>query len=494
MPAPGAHQAELSFAVGHADEPAHLAGVTHLAEHLLLRLAGLSAALTNGSTELRTVMFSVQGDVASCVSHLDRLAGAVRDVERLTDEDVRLELAILEREDPLRANDAVPSPATVRWGLTGPGTAGGSWPTVLALTRGDVVAWVRRWFTADRAVLVLLGDWAEGDMTARCDLPVGDGGDLPVPAPAGTVRTAPLAVPSAFGGVLLSVVVPADTVFALAQAVELDLFAEVRHRRGLAYEVAASALRLDEESALLELSVGAAPDVAPDAAIAVVAEARRRAEEGFSPTALERVRLAAHATLADPEALSRRRADLVVERALLGWSSHDAEEDLARIGDLDGEELRRAWSRALESLVLLLDEEADLGDGTELGAELGLAVDLWTPATSLTPDEYASAARGGRRWRDHVFPGLTVLSAALSGTQLLLRQGGEAWSIDLARVAFVLVRDGGVQVVAEDGRRVMLDATAVRRGASLVAGIVEVVTASAPERVRRVGSTAPGGA
>ena len=484
VPSVGPHEAELSVAVGSADEPAHLAGITHLTEHLLLRLAGLTATFTNGTTELRTVTFTVQGDAEACRGHLARLARAVREVDRLTDEDVRTELRILDREDPLRSGDAVPSPATLRWGVTGAGTAGGSWPTVHALTRHDVVAWVRRWFTAERAVVVLLGSWGADDAAPTVDLPTG-GAALDPTMRVPTGRTSPVAVPSAFGGLVLSVVVPVRAAFALALVVEADLFAEVRHVRGLAYEVSTSTTRVDAASVLLELTVGSAPEVASEAAVAVVREARRRADEGFSATARERVRVAAGAALADPAAVSRRSADLVVERTLLGWPSDDATEDLERIAALDAEVLRRAWSDALGSFVLMVDEEADL-DGDALGSELGLPVDLLAPVTTLSTREFERASRGVRRWRSSVVPRLAWSSFALSGTDLLVRQGSEAWSVDLTATAVALVRGDSVVLVGDDGRRVNVDASEVRRGSALVQGIVDVVAGFAPERVRRI--------
>jgi len=269
----GPHRVELVLAVGQRDEHPHLAGITHLAEHLVIRLAGMDATFKDGETGSSTVSFSTAGTEAGCLDFARRVAAAIIGIDRLTDADVALELAIIEREDPLRFNETIPSLSTIRWGLDGIGLHG-------------------------------------------------------------------------------------------------------------------------------------------------------------------------------------------------------------------------AWSDALRTAVVMVDEDAELDDPDEFSHALGMPFDDLAPAIVLGPREAARASRGHRTWRNAAVPALASDRVALVDDRLVVRSGDRGWAVDLGSLAVAVASDDEVVLVMRDGRRLRIERDGWFRGASLLAATIAAVERIAPDRLRRRPSAA----
>ena len=481
---PGPHGIELVIAVGQQDEPPQLAGITHLAEHLLIRLAGVDATFKDGVTGLATVSFSATGTAETCLDFARRLCTAVADVDLLTDEQLALELRIVESEDPLRFHETIPSLWTIRHGLQGAGLFGAGTSTVGTLTRDEVVAWVRTWFTGDHAVVVLTGPWAD-DVAPGLALPPAAGGRVRRrAAPSGL--SLPVAVPTSLGGTALSVLVPADLGPSLAHAAQQRFFTEVRHDAGLAYVVDVQTDRVDADTVQLDVVVGASTERAREAAEALVRAARDVAEHGFGDQAVARARLTASVTLVDEDARVGIVAEDAVRAALLGNPAEDFVAELRAEQSIDDETLRTAWARALETAVVMVDEDADLGDTDEFGEAIGMRWDDLAPAVEVSPREVARAARGHRRWRNALLRPLASDWGAVTDEQVLIKSGDRAWTVALADVAVAVASDGEVVLVMRDGRRLRVEADGWLRGASFVSAVEAAMTRIAPERLRRV--------
>lgn len=479
----GPHRVELVLAVGQRDEPPQLAGITHLAEHLVIRLAGMDATFKDGETGLSTVSFSTTGTAEGCLDFARRIAAAIADVDRLTDAEVALELDIVEREDPLRFAETIPSLSTIRWGLDGIGLHGAGCSTLPTITRDEVVAWVRRWFTGDHAAVVLSGPWGSEVEPAL---------ELPGPPPGRRRRAAtpsgletPVAVTTPLGGAALSLVVPVTIAPALGQAAGLEFFLRLRHDAGLAYEVDVLTERLDADTVQLDVVVGAGTERAREAAVALVDLARAVADRGFSALAVDRARLSATLLQGDRDARADLAARDAVHALLLGHPASDLDVELDRGACIAGDDLREAWSHALRTAVVMVDEDADLGDPEDFSRALGMPFDDLAPAVAIGPREAARAFRRHRTWRNAVLPALASDRVALVDDRLVVRSGDRGWTVAIQDLSVAVASDDEVVLVMRDGRRLRIERDGWFRGASLLAATIAAVERLAPDRLRR---------
>jgi hypothetical protein len=480
----GPHEIELVLGVGIRDEPPHLAGITHLAEHLLMVLAGADSTARNGTTDDRSVWFSTAASRDECEDFARRICDAITHIDRLTDEQVARELAIIEIEDPLRFEGLVLAPSTIRSGYSGFGLIGAGTPALASVTRDEVIAWVRDRFTGDRAVLLTSGPWTV-EPALR----------LPAPAsaplrrtPAGRGTATPVAVPTELPGVALSVVVPIELSLALDHALTYDGYQRLRMELGLTYSVDVHASRVDASTVQLDVVIGAPPQHVRAAMKALIGLARSIAVDGFSPLAVARGRADAELLLQEPMRLARARASEEATALLSGEPPVDIDARLRAGTGMDGEVLRRAWAAALPTLIVMFSEEADTGDPEALAREIGMPVDDMAPSQALTAEEFTSATRGLRTWRSGIAPFPAGSRFAVSGTRLLILMDGRSWAIDVERVVVALVTDEFVVLVSEDARLFQIGTRSLRRASELVDAVVAAVSAIAPERVRRLPS------
>lgn len=251
----------LMFRVGRFDETLPASGITHLVEHLAFGGPDRPTYPFNAEVNGRFTTFfmesSTPADVADFVATVCRgLAG---------DHSGRLEQEkrVLRTEAASRNGaGALGSCLVERYGAAGPGLVGYEEYGLRNLTWEQVAAWRGRWFTAENAVLCLLGEVPAG---LRIDLPHGQVPDMaaarpyPVQLPAFTV--------TGRGGIGMSL---AGTE-ALANSVALDLLQrrltdELRHNRGLSYSVQGATEHLDAHIRHTWLAADTLPEQAAMAA------------------------------------------------------------------------------------------------------------------------------------------------------------------------------------------------------------------------------------
>lgn len=150
----GPTSVNLSFRVGQSDEKLAQRGLTHLVEHLALFPLGIRDHHANGQTGLSITNFQASGDADDVVTFLAQVTRALSDLplHRLKDE-----RSVLQTEASQRPGWVASDLALWRYGARGDGAA--AYPE-WGLDKADeasVEAWRDHWFTADNAVLVVVG-------------------------------------------------------------------------------------------------------------------------------------------------------------------------------------------------------------------------------------------------------------------------------------------------------------------------------------------------
>ncbi|HEY1135079.1 MAG TPA: insulinase family protein, partial [Nocardioides sp.] len=269
---PGTVVGTLTFGVGAADEPPYLAGITHLAEHLVFRSIGDVGARANGVTGPDTVTFFTTGTAREVADFLEAVAAAVRE-PRFSADDLVRELHVIRAERPGGESPDL-GLLTYRFGLTGPGLAGAGWPALPAITVEEVREWMAHWFVAANAVLTSSAPLPT-DLDLR--LPIGRSPQRSVPVP--IVRAATL-VEAPKHGVAASLLVPGEHADVLGACLERELFTELRTRRALVYTVAADTTPVGPDAVHLSLVLDPATVDVPATVELLVTTLRRIAVDG----------------------------------------------------------------------------------------------------------------------------------------------------------------------------------------------------------------------
>ncbi|MDP9797902.1 hypothetical protein J2S43_006414 [Catenuloplanes nepalensis] len=157
-PAPGPLRAGLVFRAGRADETAATAGVTRLAEALVLHRAGAPDGDRGGVSPVVTT-FTARGTADEVTAHLHRVCAALAADPAPHLDPVR---AALVAEAAHRAPTIFDSLAVVRHGAQRHGLAGLPEWGLHTLTAEDVNRWVSTYFTRENAVLWLTGETPDG--------------------------------------------------------------------------------------------------------------------------------------------------------------------------------------------------------------------------------------------------------------------------------------------------------------------------------------------
>src|SRR5688572_816744 len=90
----------LIFGVGMRNELPTLAGITHLVEHLLLRMVQPVTVPHGGTVNTDSLQFYASGRPEDVAGFLNAIAAAAATLEAVTEEDLTLEKSVLEAEDP----------------------------------------------------------------------------------------------------------------------------------------------------------------------------------------------------------------------------------------------------------------------------------------------------------------------------------------------------------------------------------------------------------
>jgi hypothetical protein len=274
-PVTGQSATALMFRVGRFDETLPSAGITHLVEHLVYSGVPLPRYPFNASVSGRFTTF-----VMSSHDPDDVESFAATVCQGLIDH----RPALLEREARvLRTEAASRGPAGAvgaclveRYGATGPGLAGYEEYGLLKPDFAQIADWRRRWFVASNAVLCILGDIPAG---LRIPLPAGA---RPEMAP---LRPCELDLPAYLvagrGGVGISLTGEARVASTAALAIlQSRLTQQLRHERGLSYEVTSALEHLDPRMHHAWIAADALPDEVPMAAHVALTELEQLATEG----------------------------------------------------------------------------------------------------------------------------------------------------------------------------------------------------------------------
>lgn len=455
---PGTVVGTWTFGVGAADEPPHLAGITHLAEHLLFRTIGEVGHRANGATGPDTVTFYTAGTSQEVAAFLGAVAGAVRDC-RFTVDDLVRELHVIRAERP-GGDAADPGLLTYRYGLGGLGVTGAGWPALPSITVDEVRDWVRYWFVAGNAVLTstapLPEDLAHG-------LPAGQRPRRTVPEP--LVRV-PTLVASPKNGVAASLLVPAVHATVLRECLERELHDELRGSRALIYSVHAHATPVGAAEVQLDLVLDPVVDDVAATVDAVVTTLRRLAEQGIRAEVLAQAVASIAARRhwwSDPV----DQLDAWAEATLLGRAApRTPDEEVAHARTATAEGLSGTLAAALGTLVVVHEEGPDL---VSRASALGLELDEGLPWHAAPR---AHPVPRSLRWHRGRGEGRGA-RMAVDGADLWGRVGDDLRWLPLADVV-VVARDasGAVQLVDRRGRGWPIDPADWRRGDELVGAVL----------------------
>lgn len=222
--------AVLMFRVGIRDESFPQRGITHLVEHLAMSRLGRLPHDHNAGVDVAVTTFEAAGSVNAVTTFLRDICAAVHDLPSDRVDTEREVIAVEVGDGP----GLLDLHLLLRYGLRGPGLAGAVPPAPQALDLGAARSWAGRHFVRPNAVLALTGPPPPG---------------LALPLPAGPARASKQFAPLALGGpvwtehagdrgVALSMQLPAGEAAAVGgRIVRRRLMDELRHRRGLAYDV-----------------------------------------------------------------------------------------------------------------------------------------------------------------------------------------------------------------------------------------------------------------
>ncbi|WP_344138467.1 M16 family metallopeptidase [Pedococcus bigeumensis] len=234
--------AALVFRVGARHESFRTVQVSHLVEHLVMGTLPKSHLDCNAQVDVDTTTFVATGKPHEVSDFLRRVCDALGDLPlgRL-----EREQGVLAAEDATSAHPALCWAAGIRFGLTGVGLLNASGAGVKRVTSEQVRSFAAEHFVRENAVLVLTGP-PPGGLT----LPLSSGPRpkevaprlTGIPTP-GVMRVAPHPV--------LSAVLPRTQWASTVVRVLVDrLTDDVRHDRGLAYDINFDALRVDRDRTL----------------------------------------------------------------------------------------------------------------------------------------------------------------------------------------------------------------------------------------------------
>jgi zinc protease len=230
--APAPFTAMLVFRVGRADETLPTAGITHLAEHILMPASPPRELDRNARVENIFAVFWVSGSPTQALRFLESLPGLIGDppLHRL-----ETERSILRTEAASIGQHPVNASMALRYGGAAHGLMGFEELGVNTLGAEDVARWIGEYFTRENAALWLTGEPPR---------------DLELKLPSGTRRSPP--EPVSLAEVVFPTVYPFgpdDTIvvafdgrrspaLSMASSILLDrAWQTIRYDRGWAYDI-----------------------------------------------------------------------------------------------------------------------------------------------------------------------------------------------------------------------------------------------------------------
>ena len=455
----------LMFGVGFRNEPATLAGITHLVEHLVLRRVEPVTLLHGGNVDVDTVEFWATGDRKDVAVFLNSIAAAICNFGAVTEEDVVLEKSVLEAEDPSAFTRASSGLLAYRFGMRGLGVGQFGAPTITGLSRAEAIDWVHQWFTAENAAV-----------TFTADLP----GELVLHLPHGIVVTRgpdvaeiekPTLVKVAKTGVALSLMVPFGSTSFLGSALEYELLARLRHACGLIYSVTIFTTTIDADHDQLDLILDPVHKNVPAAFKESVAAVQDVAANGFSDEAIRYSHYGVRVALEGEDAARSGYMDRLAIDQLLGRTTLTPQEWLEQAAAITPSDLTAVLASSMASLVVAVDRDATVRKSDVEPFNMALdPFDIWQrPAKGRREPE-----RGQPAWRHKQSKAVLWLTPK----HLLKRESGKTRSIALADIAVVGNRSCGcIALLDRRGRTAELPMDDWKRGKKLRAALLSAFPA-----------------
>lgn len=458
----------LIFRVGLRDEPVTLAGITHLVEHLILRQVEPVTIRNGGRVDTNTLEFHASGRPEAVADFFNRVAGAISDIADLTEEDLALEKALIEAENPRVFRHLTEGLLTYRFGARGPGLSQIGAPTISAIGLDEVVDWAKSRLSSANAAFTFTGPVPDA-----LDFRLPSGGaavwDQPVP-----LITEPTLVMSQKIGVALSLVVPLRYGALLSEALRNELWTRLSHDQGLIYSVGLITTVLDDESLQLELVLDPIEENTSKALRNAVEAVNEVARFGFSEYAVESSRNECIAELAWDENVPMFYLDQVAVDRLLQMETHSREELVRLAETTDSAALTEILKACLRTLVVAVDSDVSIKK-RDIKA-MGLAVDafeIWQDdAAPHSPLDGTTEAP--KVWRNR--SNNSVLQ--LTETHLLKHRKSGMKSIKLPDIVLVGERsDGGIALLDSRGRSAEIEVNHWKNSKKLRRALLEVFPA-----------------
>ncbi|MDX6232813.1 MAG: hypothetical protein QOH68_1813 [Nocardioidaceae bacterium] len=444
-----------------ADEPAHLAGITHLAEHLLFRSLGDLVVSHDGVTSSHTLDFHSTGNSDEVATFLNALSRAISDPQ-FSDEDIRRERMVVEAERP-QAFGPSAGLLTYRYGIEGVGKSHAGAPTLASISAAELHDWIRTWFVASNARLTFTGPTPP---TLDVRLPLGD---APEHHSERRFVDKPTLIASQKAGVAISLVVDESISPWLRDALDFELTVALRTAHGLIYSVDTELTNVEPGLNQVDFVLDPLDENLIETLEKAAQTVRLIAENGFSTSAVDYARSIAIGALSHPRSWSGYIDELAMTE-LVGGIDATPDEWIEKSRQLDGDVLTRALRDGADTLMVAYDNDVDLPD--DLPEKLGLGLDEF----AIGEKTNAPRRGPGRRWRGNWFSVRDWLR--IDDTHIHEHIFGETTSIRIDDIVVLgKFGDGTLHLIDTRGRDAGVEPILWRKGSGVVEELLKRVPA-----------------
>lgn len=265
--------ASLVFRVGRADETFPDGGITHLLEHLVMRAVGRLPIEVGAHVSAHFTAFDASGSPRHVVDFLHRVC---RQLQAPDTSAIDVERSVLVAESGGAAAGPAAEAAALRYGCRGAGLLAFREVGLGRATAEMVSSWAQRWFNRENAVLALTGPVPDD---LRLSLPAGS--RAPLVPPRSRALDLPAWEPDS-GGTAVAMPLPTAGGMDLAIGRLLGRAAEeqIRHERGLAYDVGVDGLSVDSSTSEVAVYADNDADQAPAVASLLLDVVDRFCQDG----------------------------------------------------------------------------------------------------------------------------------------------------------------------------------------------------------------------
>lgn len=458
----------LAFRTGRADETLVTSGITHLVEHLALYSFGPRQPFEiNGMVRGLDTLFWAAGRPDEVADFLRRVAASLRDLPlaRLKDE-----ARVLRTEAAGRIKGPPLDFLWMRFGATGHGLGFLPELGLAALEEESVREWAAERFTAGNAVLWFTGPPPKG---LKLGLPPGPRIPPPPLTPVPGVRY-PAWAHGNPGIIGASFVRPrGDWLSVPLQMAGLRLAEQLRYQRGLTYDMAIAYEPVTSDTSHSAVWTSSLPEHTPAVRDAVVEVLEALARDGATEEELGHAREQLRRAQDDVEAVDAAIMNAAVNE-LLGYPNRDPEGLRAELAAIDGPEIARRMTAALDEALLLVPPGC------------ALAARRFQPYP-----EWSAEIVHGRTFRSTSAPFPWSKGPRLVvGTEGVSFVGPEhqAVTVSYAACAAAVHRNGDLDLYGEDGFRVRVHPPEWRGGPEAVRELLDRLP---PGRVIRIPEDPP---